>query len=219
MTESAQQFIDAAEQSIQLSRQASLDVDKHIPAPDGLSYLPYQKVGIAYATSRKHCLIADEMGLGKTVQAIGVINADPNINSALIVVPASLKLNWLREFERWNARGLSAAIFDGNKQLPDTDIVIVNYEQVARRQRQKNVHAMLKSIFNESRRAKIKSPLATAPGQFRRNRWRGRGRGRGAKGGFCRAHRVLTGGANEPIMCLINKRQTSHPGPGAQGHR
>jgi SWI/SNF-related matrix-associated actin-dependent regulator 1 of chromatin subfamily A len=41
------------------------------------------------------------MGLGKTVQAIGLINADPNIKKVLIVCPKSLKLNWLIEIEEW----------------------------------------------------------------------------------------------------------------------
>ncbi len=39
--------------------------DNIYPSPDGLTFLPYQKAGIAYALPRRNCLIGDEMGLGK----------------------------------------------------------------------------------------------------------------------------------------------------------
>lgn len=49
--------------SVQASK--ATDADVEIPCPDGLSYLPYQKGGIAYAMARHNTLIGDEMGLGK----------------------------------------------------------------------------------------------------------------------------------------------------------
>jgi len=66
------------------------------------------------------------MGLGKTIQALGVINADAEIKSILVVCPAGLRLNWKREAEKWLVRPLSVGIVDGG--VPDTDMVIVNYE-------------------------------------------------------------------------------------------
>lgn len=77
------------------------DADISVPAPDGLEYRPFQRGGIAYAIERPNTLIADEMGLGKTIQALGVVNAIPEAQSVLCVVPASLRLNWFREIERW----------------------------------------------------------------------------------------------------------------------
>jgi len=97
-----------------------------IPRPTGLAYLPYQRAGIAYALGRPGVLIADEMGLGKTIQAIGVVNADETVRSVLIVCPASLKLNWAREWSRWSTRGLTVGIANG--ALPATDVVILNYD-------------------------------------------------------------------------------------------
>ena len=44
-----------------------------LPCPEGLEYLPYQRVAISFALAREHTLIADEMGLGKTVEALGVV--------------------------------------------------------------------------------------------------------------------------------------------------
>ncbi|MFT5687990.1 MAG: SWI/SNF-related matrix-associated actin-dependent regulator 1 of chromatin subfamily A [Planctomycetota bacterium] len=111
------------------SLQASLaqDADIHVPAAEGFEYLPYQRAAIAYALSRRHTLIADEMGLGKTIEALGVINADLEVKRVLVVCPASLKLNWQRECERWLTRGLRAGVT--KKKWPaDVEVVITNYE-------------------------------------------------------------------------------------------
>jgi SNF2-related domain/Helicase conserved C-terminal domain len=117
--------------AIEASRAADADID--IPAPAGLTYLPYQRAGIAYAQDRAATLIGDEMGLGKTIQAIGVINADPTIESVLIVCPASLKLNWAREARKWLVRHLGIGIANG--ACPDANVVIVNYEQLGKHRR------------------------------------------------------------------------------------
>lgn len=110
------------------SRASFADID--LPAPQGLEYMPFQKAGIRYALARPNVLIADQMGLGKTIQAIGVINADPTIDSALIICPKSLKLNWLRECRRWLTRNLDVAVVGDT--WPETDIVIVHYEALAK---------------------------------------------------------------------------------------
>ena len=72
-----------------------------IPAPPGMVYKPYQRAGIAFMMAVEGgALLADEMGLGKTVTLLGLINAQ-QIRRSLIVVPASLRLNWLREAMKW----------------------------------------------------------------------------------------------------------------------
>lgn len=111
------------------SKATSADVD--IPKPKGLEYLPYQKAGIAYAMARPSTLIADEMGLGKTIQAIGVINSDPSIKKVLIVCPATIKLNWRRELEKWLVRPMSTCIVEStDNAIPDTSIVIINFDLI-----------------------------------------------------------------------------------------
>jgi len=117
-----------ANQAIAASRATNVAVD--IPVPAGLEYLPYQKAGIAYALGRPNTLVGDEMGLGKTIQAIGVINADPSIKSVLVVCPASIKINWARELTKWLMRPLSIGIVNG--EFPRTDVVIVNYDVLAK---------------------------------------------------------------------------------------
>ena len=143
---SARQRLDNIEAVKQAAIDASYaeDTDSSFPAPEGLNYLPYQKAGIEYALSRQDVLIADQPGLGKTIQFIGVTNALPKRERILVVCPASLKLNWRREFEKWTVHGYSVGIAetkprqkkqeDGSTKRwtealwPETEVVIVNYD-------------------------------------------------------------------------------------------
>jgi SNF2 family DNA or RNA helicase len=88
--------------TVQASKATDADID--IPKPDGYDYLPYQRAGVAYAMSRPNTLIGDEMGLGKTIQALGVVNASPSAKNVLVICPASLRLNWLKESNNWVVR-------------------------------------------------------------------------------------------------------------------
>ncbi|MEO2237248.1 MAG: DEAD/DEAH box helicase, partial [Candidatus Poseidoniia archaeon] len=97
------------------------------PSPDGYEYLPYQRAAIAFGMSHPSVLIADEMGPGKTIEALGIINTDPKVKRVLIVCPASLKLNWARECERWLVDRGTVGI--AGKTFPeDADVVIINYD-------------------------------------------------------------------------------------------
>jgi SWI/SNF-related matrix-associated actin-dependent regulator 1 of chromatin subfamily A len=120
-----------AQRAAAVAASRAADYDGDLPCPEGLAYLPYQRAGIAYALSRPNALIGDEMGLGKTIQAIGVVNADESIRTVLVVCPASLRINWRREMERWLTRPLTIGIGVGD-DLPKTDVWIVNYDICAR---------------------------------------------------------------------------------------
>lgn len=92
-----------------------------------LDYLPYQKAGILYAAERDDTLIGDSPGLGKTIQAIGLIN-HLGLQSGVIVCPATLKLNWLKEMLKWLVdKDLTVGVAAGS-DIPDTDFVIINYD-------------------------------------------------------------------------------------------
>jgi superfamily II DNA or RNA helicase len=133
LAEHVQAQLDAQEGVIELSRAA--DVDMIIPAPAGQVYLPFQKAGIAYANKMGNALIGDDMGLGKTIQAIGVSNSDAGARRILIICPASLKINWAREWAAWDVKGLSVGTVDGGKvaQWPaSADVVIINFDLVGK---------------------------------------------------------------------------------------
>ena len=101
--------------------------------------LPFQKEGIRYVLQRKgRALIADEMGVGKTVQAIALAGCFADKWPVLVVVPASLRLVWAEEFEKWMPH-LSPSdihvIFDSADKLRDSDaynIVITSYDMLRR---------------------------------------------------------------------------------------
>ena len=108
------------------------DCDIDIPKPDGLEYMPFQKAGISYADKRNDTLIADEMGLGKTIQAIGVINLNSDIKKVLVVCPATMKLVWKSELEKWLVNSnLKIAVWD-TKTQEDANIIIINYDILSR---------------------------------------------------------------------------------------
>lgn len=115
---------------IRRPRDASRAESSHlcVPAPPGLAYLPYQVAGIEYTANRIRVLIADEMGLGKTIQAIGTANL-LGARRILVIPPASGKISWCREFEKWTTNGLTADYVEGSKSgLPTSDVVVINYE-------------------------------------------------------------------------------------------
>lgn len=110
------------------------------PTPNGLDYLPYQRAGIAYSRLKgtQNLLIADEPGLGKTIQAVGACNAVSDARRILIIAPASLKINWQREFQKWDTKGLRVDRVSGGashhwpEDTPESpaEVVIINFDLV-----------------------------------------------------------------------------------------
>jgi SWI/SNF-related matrix-associated actin-dependent regulator 1 of chromatin subfamily A len=96
---------------------------------------PFQRAGVAYLLEQRRAFLADEQGLGKTIEALATLEAD-DAYPAIVVCPASLKLNWMREIERW-LPGRSAQALAGmggnNSPIPAADITVVNYDILAAR--------------------------------------------------------------------------------------
>lgn len=91
---------------------------------------PFQWGAVRYALRTRRTFLADEQGLGKTVEALAAIEAD-DAYPAIVVCPASLKLNWEREIGRWLPHR-SVAVIQGRSAVPPTDeITVLNYEVVA----------------------------------------------------------------------------------------
>lgn len=127
---------------IALSSQSNANID--IPSPANLNYLGYQKAGIAYAVQKGNALIADEQGLGKTIQAIGIANSDPSMRRILLIVPSSLKLNWIREWRKWDVKQLSCSVVKGGKPEhwpTDANVVIINFDLIGKHIKQ--LHAQV----------------------------------------------------------------------------
>ncbi len=75
---------------------------------------PFQRAGVSYLLAQRRAFLADEQGLGKTIEALAALEAD-GAYPAVVVCPASLKLNWLRELERW-LPGRSARVAGGHRR-------------------------------------------------------------------------------------------------------
>lgn len=130
--EAAPEVQKQREEAQKASRATATRANVRIPAPEGKAYFPFQKAGIKYGRDRDNVLIADEMGLGKTIQAIGIANCDPKAKKILVVCPASLKINWQREFEAWDTKNLSVGI--AGDTMPRTDVVVINYDILKKHQ-------------------------------------------------------------------------------------
>lgn len=104
------------------------------PHPPGINYYPYQEEGILFAQPLEKALIADEMGLGKTVQAIGVINNNPEYEKILIIAPAMLLFNWESELGLWLVnRDLDVNIHKTSRHIDKNfNITIISYDKAAK---------------------------------------------------------------------------------------
>ena len=115
-----------------------------------LELRPYQKDGVNYMlSSNKNFLLGDEMGLGKSVQIASYLfykQAFP----ALIICPASLKLNWEREIGLWAKK--KCLVLEGLTPYPiqellnEFPVVIINYDILGRKDK--------KGIKEESERVR-----------------------------------------------------------------
>jgi SWI/SNF-related matrix-associated actin-dependent regulator 1 of chromatin subfamily A len=126
VAESVKEALVRKDEKIQENLKQSMAVDSaiQVPAPNGMQYMPFQKAGIEFLQKHGNVLVADEMGLGKTIQVIGYLNLHPEMKHVLIIVPASLKLNWVREFKRWDVNNRDIGILNGDLH----DVTITNYE-------------------------------------------------------------------------------------------
>ena len=117
---------------------------------------PFQNEGVQrMLSSDKNILLSDECGLGKTIQVATYLKLKEYAFPALIVCPASLKLNWERELRKWC--GIDSYILWGKQPtLIDAELlskykaIIINYDilgtedreekekELARRQRMKD---------------------------------------------------------------------------------
>jgi len=95
----------------------------------GMELFKYQNKGVQFIEKRNgRALLGDEMGLGKTAQALAWLQLHPEKRPVVIVVPASVKLNWLREIKMWLNNG-STEVLNGIRPHPiQTNIVIINYD-------------------------------------------------------------------------------------------
>lgn len=91
----------------------------------------YQKTGRDFLIRTPRALLADDMGLGKTATAI-VAAAELNLKNILVICPASVKYNWVKEINLWHP-GANTHVVEGRgaKINPAPGWTIINYDLLA----------------------------------------------------------------------------------------
>ena len=88
----------------------------------------YQKDGVRFLLEKKgSALLADDMGLGKTLQSLGYLLLAKTY-PVVVVCPAVVKINWLREYRKWCNNSMRVAVLSGRKpKVIKADVYIINY--------------------------------------------------------------------------------------------
>lgn len=126
----------AAEHQQNLHLSAAVEAAPVRALPDHIrkALRPFQHAGVEYILKNRRVLLGDDMGLGKTLQSIAAVEA-LNAYPVLIITPASLKYNWLREYQKWlPEHAESVLVLNGGKASPKqtkaAHIIIANYEML-----------------------------------------------------------------------------------------
>ena len=106
------------ELEIEVDYEKFKDLDKR-----GWRAFKHQEEGIEFLLKTPKCVLADDMGLGKTYQSI-VAALECESERVLIVCPASLKINWMREVQNFCE---DVSIISG-KHWDPSRFTIINYD-------------------------------------------------------------------------------------------
>ena len=129
---------------------AATDAPLALPSLGG-ELKPFQRAGVRYLLSQRRAFLADEQGLGKTIEALATLEAD-DAYPAVVVCPASLKLNWMRELEQWlpHRRAQTLSGRTGEQPPAAADVTVVNYDILAARERVLAAFAPRALVLDES---------------------------------------------------------------------
>jgi SNF2 family DNA or RNA helicase len=86
--------------------------------------LSHQKEAIEKLVANEKYILADDMGLGKTTSTV-IASLESGSEKVLIICPASLKINWMREIQNYTDKSIS--IIEG-KNWESADYMIINYD-------------------------------------------------------------------------------------------
>ena len=149
--EASARFVAVAKQNALTRKRMSVTIEGYariaekfpwytgIELPDGktVKALPHQWEGIKFLASAERAILGDEMGLGKTLTAIAALDLVKS-KRALVICPAEVTSNFLREVKRWAPHRKVVSIHGQSKMERNAVlslvahfepvVVIVNYE-------------------------------------------------------------------------------------------
>ena len=127
---------DKAWKSNRARLEEALEVDPKIPSTFKAELRDYQKEGFRWLNQLAHwgvgACLADDMGLGKTVQGLALILSRAKNGPSMVVAPASVARNWLREAEKFTPT-LNPILFGAGDRiqavadLKPFDLLITSY--------------------------------------------------------------------------------------------
>jgi SWI/SNF-related matrix-associated actin-dependent regulator 1 of chromatin subfamily A len=77
-------------------------------------------------------LLGDSMGVGKTPASIAASDL-VGAKSVLVLCPGIARVNWAREYRRWQTRNRTIGVAAGSNDIPNRDVVIASYNLLPRR--------------------------------------------------------------------------------------
>ena len=113
----------------------------------------HQVEGIAFLLARRRAILADDMGLGKTRQSILALRHAEPTGPYLVLCPASVKWNWVREIRNVDSKA-ECAVLSGGKDGGATDgftgWVILNYDILGKRFKELELMEWKGVVFDEA---------------------------------------------------------------------
>jgi SWI/SNF-related matrix-associated actin-dependent regulator of chromatin subfamily A-like protein 1 len=155
---------DAAIGAVRASRAAD-GAELACEARLGGELRPFQRAAVTYALASRRLFIADEQGLGKTVEALATLEED-DAYPAVVICPASLKLNWRREAQHWLPHRTIEVVAGTSGALPEADVLILNYEIVHAHRERLGARRPRALVLDESHY--VKNPAARRTRAVRR---------------------------------------------------
>jgi SNF2 family DNA or RNA helicase len=141
---------ESAEKELNLKKDVTISdkLEENLKSLNG-ELRNFQKKGVAFVAEKKKVILGDQMGLGKTIQAIGAVHY---LNSfpALIVCPASVKLNWEKEIKKWTNKKITIIEGQKNNKLEKADFYIINYDILSHNKKLLKTNGFKSIILDES---------------------------------------------------------------------
>ena len=165
--ESAKIFLQHPSKNILQTSTASFgDVDLGIPE----QLYAFQKEGVkTLLTTKKNYLLADDMGLGKTCQVCTYLALNKDSLPAVVISPASLKLNWARELKKWG--NINSYVISGRNPeylseefLEKYPVWIINYDVLGTENEEEKKEEQRRKKFCEENGEKYKKRLPSVEG-------------------------------------------------------
>lgn len=96
--------------------------------PELIQPFPFQITAAEWMAAKQSCLLGDEMRVGKTPAAIRACDI-LGLKNILVICPASVRVNWSREFERFSPLDRSIqVVMPGTSGPRSTGVVVVSYD-------------------------------------------------------------------------------------------